>query len=164
MFPMMAAVMGGMASSYRSQEPGPATNPHTPLRHGTSFTPPVSIPSPAITRGAVPNSPTPTTLKWPANASDALPGPIIFPDIDMWLLSLDSHPIRGRKNLNYAQHAEGLMAHGILDLGDLVSLTAEKVLELAGPAINFGTANRLMMFAQEDRNELQSQTKKVRLD
>jgi hypothetical protein len=156
MFPMMAAMMGGMA--YRAQEP--ATNPHTPLR--TSFTPLISIPSPAITPVAAPDSPSPTTLKRPAN--DALPGPIIFPDIDMWLSSLDSHPIRGRKNLNYAQHAEGLMAHGILDLGDLVSLTAEKVLELAGPSINFGTANRLMMFAQEDQSELQRQVKKVRLD
>ena len=160
MFPMMAAVMGGM--SYRAQEP--ATNPHTPLR--TTFTPLITVTDPSPQAGiiphSVPNSPSQTNLKRAAN--DALPGPIIFPDIDMWLSSLDSHPIRGRKNLNYAQHTEGLMAHGILDLGDLVSLTAEKVLELAGPAINFGTANRLMMFAQEDRSELQKQVKKVRLD
>ena len=155
MFPMMAAMMGGMA--YCAQEP--ATNPHTPLH--TSFTPLISIPSPAITPVAAPDSPSPTTLKQPAN--DALPGPIIFPDINMWLSSLDSHPIQGRKNLN-AQHAEGLMAHGILDLGDLVLLTAEKILELAGPSINFGTANHLMMFAQKDQSELQRQVKKVCLD
>jgi hypothetical protein len=156
MFPMMAAVMGGMA--YRAQEH--AIDPHTPLR--TSSTPLISIPSPVITPVAVLDTPSPTALKRPAN--DAPPGPIIFPDIDMWLSSLDSHPIQGRKNLNYAQHAEGLMAHGILDLGDLLSLTAEKVLELAGPTINFGTANRLIMFRQEDQSELQRQVKKVRLD
>ena len=73
-------------------------------------------------------------------------------------------PIRGRKNLNYVQFSEGLMTQGILDLGDLISLTADKVLELSGPPMNFGTANRLIMFAQEDHAKLQSQAKKVRLN
>ena len=56
------------------------------------------------------------------------------------------------------------MTQGILDLGDLISLTADKVLELSGPPMNFGTANRLIMFAQEDHAKLQSQAKKVRLN
>lgn len=56
------------------------------------------------------------------------------------------------------------MAQEILDLGDLLSLTADKVLELSGPPMNYGTANRLMMFAQEDHSELRSQAKKVHLN
>jgi hypothetical protein len=62
-------------------------------------------------------------------------GPVIFPDLDDWLSSLDSHPICGWKNLNYVQYAMGLMAQGILDLNDLLSLTADKVLELSGPEL-----------------------------
>ena len=91
-------------------------------------------------------------------------GPVIFPDLDDWLSSLDSHPICGWKNLNYVQYATGLMAQGILNLSDLLSLTADKVLELSGPPMNYGTANHLMMFAQKDHSKLQSQVKKVRLN
>jgi hypothetical protein len=58
----------------------------------------------------------------------------------------------------------GLMAQGILDLSDLLSLTADKVLELSGPPMNYGTANHLMMFAQEDNSELWSQVKKICLN
>jgi hypothetical protein len=76
-------------------------------------------------------------------------------------MALDSHPICGRKNLNYAQYAEGLMAQRILNLGDLILLTAEKVLELSSSSMKFGTANHLIMFAQEDHSELWSQVKKV---
>jgi hypothetical protein len=173
-FQMAAAMMGPFGGGgYRAQQPQPelpiptvtTSNPHTPLRPlGTIPSTPHrvnSVPS-VYTPTAVPtgSSPSPTTLKRPADDAYS----IIFPDVDVWLSSLDSHPIRGRKKLNYAQFSEGLMAQGILDLGDLISLTADKVLELSGPAMNFGTANRLTMYAREDHMELQSQAKKIRLN
>ena len=161
-FQMAAAMMGPFGGGGYRAQPELPTNLHTPL--GTPSTPgPLnSVPPSIYTPTAIPSSPSPTALKRPAD--DALSGPTIFPDVDVWLSSLDSHPIRGRKNLNYVQYAEGLMAQGILDLGDLISLTADKVLELSGPPMNFGTANRLTIFAQEDHSELQSQAKKVRLN
>lgn len=163
-FQMAAAMMGPFGGGgYRA--PSQPELPTTPLGHGIPSTPLNSVPGPSVhatpTAIQVPSSPSPTTLKRPAAPADDV-YPIVFPDVDVWLSSLDSHPIRGRKNLNYAQFAEGLMAQGILDLGDLISLKADKILELSGPAMNFGTANRLTMFAQEDHMELRGQAKKVR--
>ncbi|KAF8227775.1 hypothetical protein L208DRAFT_1379625 [Tricholoma matsutake] len=150
----MAAVMMGGPFGGAGIAAGFCAHPELPHTPSPPPTPLSLVPPPMYTPTAVACSPSPTTPKRPAD--DVLSGPVIFPDLDDLLSSLDSHPICGQKNLNYVQYAMGLMAQGILDLSDLLSLTADKVLELSGPPMNYGTANCLMMFAQEDHSKLWS--------
>lgn len=75
-------------------QPELPTNPHTPLSTPSTPLNSVQIPGPSAsyTPTAVPSSPSPTALKRPAD--DVYSGPIIFPDVDVWLSSLDSHPMK----------------------------------------------------------------------
>lgn len=77
---------------------------------------------------------------------------IKYPPISNWLESLDKHTERGQDGLNYAQYASPLKANGIIRLDDLIAIrTPEKLQDLAG--MNWGTANRLIRFAEQDRDE-----------
>ncbi|KAH7918015.1 hypothetical protein BV22DRAFT_1134919 [Leucogyrophana mollusca] len=85
-----------------------------------------------------------------------------YPDIDEWLASLDRHPVRGRKSPNFSQYTAKLIENGITELGDLIHVSVEKLQELGG--MNFGIANCMYRFAQEDNDALILQAKKARLD
>jgi hypothetical protein len=84
------------------------------------------------------------------------------PDIDVWLTSLDQHPVRGRKQLNFAQYVEYLHANRIIELSDVVPLSADQLRELGG--MNFGIASRLLRFATEDNEELLASRKKLHFE
>jgi hypothetical protein len=88
------------------------------------------------------------------------PAEIEYPDIIPWLASLDTDPIRGKKQLNFVQYGDALSRNGILDLSDIVSLTAEKLQELGG--MTFGIANRLVGYAKDDDKDLQGAAKRAR--
>jgi hypothetical protein len=69
------------------------------------------------------------------------------------LRDLDVDEDRGEDSLNYGQYADVLKDVGIIRLDDLLEVgSTEKLQELAG--INWGTANRLMKFAQADTQKI----------
>ncbi|KAJ6568999.1 hypothetical protein B0H19DRAFT_1065782 [Mycena capillaripes] len=99
----------------------------------------------------------PTGTKRPAE--DA-PGPDICPEITVWLMTLDSDPIRGRLNLNYTQYKDLLLGNGFFELSDLANVTADKLLALSAEQMNFGIANRLVTYAKEDFDRMSGHTSK----
>lgn len=82
-----------------------------------------------------------------------------YPAITAWLQALDSDEDRGADGQNYEQYADAFGAVGIIRLDDLLDVeSAEKLQELM--QMNWGTAKRLIKFAQEDRKKM----KKARVD
>jgi hypothetical protein len=131
---MMGMFMGGLAGSMalsRGRDSGPELHASAP-------------PSPSVYNTPTgPLSP-PVNLKRPAD-HDLLKNI----DIEIWLTQLDSHPVRGKRNINYSQYGQSLTSLGIYELSDIVVLDVNRLQELI-PGLNFGTANRLVTYAQED--------------
>ena len=121
---MMGMFMGGLASSMAISR-SPPSEQHAPG-------PPVP-PSP------------PTGLKRPAD-NDLLPKNI---DIEVWLAQLDSDPVHGKRQIDYSQFGASFTALGIYELSDIIVLDVTQLRELL-PHLNFGIANRLVTYAQED--------------
>ncbi|KAJ6558814.1 hypothetical protein DFH09DRAFT_1317074 [Mycena vulgaris] len=81
-----------------------------------------------------------------------------YPAIRDWLEELDSDEDRGGDMQDYGQYAGVLSDIGIIRLDDLIDVgSPEKLRELTG--MNWGTAKRLIKFAQED-----IKTKKTRTE
>jgi hypothetical protein len=133
---MMGMFMGGLAGSMALSR-GPQAEMHVPL----------APPSPSVynTPGtaAGPLS-SPASLKRPADHD--IPKNI---DIEIWLSQLDADPVRGKRNINYTQFGQSLTSLGIYELSDIVVLDVNQLQELV-PRLNFGIANRLVTYAQED--------------
>jgi len=97
----------------------------------------------------VPPAPTPAKTPSPPRKRK-------YPAIINWLSELDSDTDRGEDMLNYAQYSGVLNDVGIIRLDDLLEVeSVEKLQQLTG--MNWGTAKRLMKFAQEDRAQLKKQ-------
>jgi hypothetical protein len=129
---MMGMFMGGLAGSVAlSRGPEmhapPAPAPPSPSVHNT----PGTLSSPA-------------SLKRPADQDH--PKNI---DIEIWLTQLDTDPVRGKRNIDYSQFGPSLTSLGIYELSDIVVLDVNQLQELV-PRLNFGIANRLVTYAQED--------------
>ncbi|KZP11789.1 hypothetical protein FIBSPDRAFT_937311 [Athelia psychrophila] len=118
-----------------------------------------------FTGSQIPATPTHSSVI-PAPASSPLSikrtSPIDYPDTDDWLESLDKDPIRGKRQLDFAQYIDSLKSNGILDLGDLLALSLDKLQELSG--MNFGVANRVMNYAKDDTAQLKRDAKRARTD
>lgn len=83
-------------------------------------------------------------------------------DIQTWLSEIDTDPIRGRHNVNYGQYGLVLMDKGIVDVSDLAMLPPEKLEEFTG--MNFGTANRILVYAKDDVDADADGSKRPRLE
>ncbi|RDB15211.1 hypothetical protein Hypma_004708 [Hypsizygus marmoreus] len=89
--------------------------------------------------------------------------PLKYPTTRDWLTSLDNHVERGEDQLNYVQYIPIFLDAGLVRLGDILACqTPEKLRELT--QINWGTANRLMDYAKEDRENLVVEAKRVRTE
>ncbi|KAF8191787.1 hypothetical protein BJ912DRAFT_1097533 [Pholiota molesta] len=111
-----------------------------------------------------PSTHIPQTPSIPPIHSSALkrPGsPLDYPSLDIWLSSLEHHPIRGKKAQRFTCYAESLSANGIDDLQDLLRLTSAELISIV-PDINIGIAKRMLAFAEEDVSSLQ-ESKRVHL-
>jgi hypothetical protein len=89
-------------------------------------------------------------------SSDKLPAKpraIKFPPISDWLASLDCDANHGEDNLNYSQYADALHQNGIIQLDNLFAVQTAEKLQVLGE-MNWGTASRLLGFAEEDRDDL----------
>lgn len=100
--------------------------------------------------GSPPKASAPATLSSPAGSpSTKRVAPVRHnPDLSDWFPELDSHPIRGKRNLNYAQYVEPLSESGFFDLDDLRRLDCHKL--CAHTSMNEGTALRILAWAEED--------------
>ena len=67
-----------------------------------------------------------------------------YPDVDIWLAALDSDPVWGKKQLNFAQYAPSLLGQGLLDISDIVGLSVEKLAELG--SMPYGIANQCLPY------------------
>jgi hypothetical protein len=97
-----------------------------------------------------------TTNSADTNSADkpqGKPRAIKYPHISEWLMSLDRDANRGEDDINYSQYANSLRENGIIRLDDLLAVqTAEKLQKFG--EMNWGTASRLLRFAEEDRDDL----------
>ena len=139
----MASLAGNMAMG---QVPNqlPMTPAHQPL---------------AAVLDTVPITPTPPTpaAGAPSTAPTAPAGEeaLYNPDLETWMCGLDDHGVRGSLKLNYNQHTPALLAEGILQLSDLYNLRDVEnnvmvLRDLLGGSLNYGTAKRLLVYAEED--------------
>jgi hypothetical protein len=128
---MMGMFMGGLAGSMALNR-GPETHAlPVPPSPSSVYNTPRPLSSPA-------------SLKRPADHD--LPKNV---DIEIWLTQLDADPVRGKRNINYSQFGQSLTSLGIYELSDIVVLDVNQLKELV-PHLNFGIANRLVTYAQED--------------
>ncbi|KAJ7664803.1 hypothetical protein B0H17DRAFT_1211161 [Mycena rosella] len=80
------------------------------------------------------------------------------PDIQQWLSSLDSDPVRGRHNSYFVQYTQSLENSGILDLTDIEDLSAAEIAQFSTAPI--GTVNRIVKYAKEDLAKLLNEARK----
>ncbi|TFY50737.1 hypothetical protein EVG20_g11357 [Dentipellis fragilis] len=84
--------------------------------------------------------------------------PLDYPDLDVWLASLDEDQFRGKHSPHFFQSLKSFHAHDLYDLGDLHRLDIEKVMELGN--LKFGLAKRLVSYVEEDVEQLSNHSVK----
>ncbi|KAM6502833.1 hypothetical protein JOM56_002810 [Amanita muscaria] len=115
---------------------------------------------PPFPQQPAPAGPLPTTQKRSADLFDVEPEDSL--ELVSWLESLDTDPVRGKFNLNYAQYGPILGTHGFLEVNDLIDLTSDKLAELGG--MTWGTANRILKFALADHQKTVERAKRIRFN
>ncbi|KIL55692.1 hypothetical protein M378DRAFT_90510 [Amanita muscaria Koide BX008] len=115
---------------------------------------------PPFPQQPAPAGPLPTSQKRSADLFDVEPEDSL--ELVSWLESLDTDPVRGKFNLNYAQYGPILGTHGFLEVNDLIDLTSDKLAELGG--MTWGTANRILKFALADHQKTVERAKRIRFN
>jgi hypothetical protein len=145
----LADKQGNQLAIQKRSHPEPVQNQHMPWPMPMPY-PYMQTPWPSQTSFQTTNSAD------TANSSDkpqAKPRSIKYPLISQWLALLDGDTSRGEDNLDYSQYTDALRENGIIRLDDLLAIqTTEKLQALGG--MNWGTASRLLRYAEEDRDDL----------
>lgn len=113
--------------------------------------PAANVSAPIITSG------TPVTpLKNPVVASPSPKRPHESPlhnsdtDLEDWLIKLDSDKKRNKQGFCYSSLAPAMLEKALFELSDVVNLSPEKLIELVGPDLRYGHAQRIVAFAGQD--------------
>jgi hypothetical protein len=83
----------------------------------------------------------------------AKPCTVKYLPVSDWLASLDRDANRGEDGINYSQYANILCENGIIQLDNLLAAQSTKKLQVLG-GMNWGMANQLLRFAEEDKDGL----------
>lgn len=116
-------------------------------------------PPPASSQFAQPSSSSPSFSFPPENPGRKRHIPDC-PTISQWLDDLRVHPHRGERN--YSQWKGHFDELDLFKLTDLRGLTPEKLQRLFDDKMPFGTAKRLLEYAEEDLEDLESTPKRAR--
>jgi hypothetical protein len=82
------------------------------------------------------------------SSSPQFRNPEVYLLISVWLAALDNGP-RGIDGHNFAQYTESFKANKIYRIHEIMSFTRSDIL-LIHPGMDLGTANALLLYAQED--------------